>query len=169
MISSYEGEIEVRYGEISCEGEIEIDLRDGVYARVRSEVCGEEVEILLEDEEIYVRVGEVVVKSELSEIRETIKRVEEAFDVEIRMPEIGEEDLTLERIKGIIREIKGVELEGLRLTIGEGIAAIYEEGGLRIEVRLSECEEIEKAEEPEGTTTVEEVIEKVKEVNILIN
>ena len=168
LIGAYSGTLLVKVKGIEQEIDVEIDLTDGIYMKASGEIEGERVEMLYEGGEIYVKVGELVVRSGVSEIGELKARVSELFGIE--MPEMPEIDTSVEGILGLIstldlNAIDATAIEGLTYRVGsQGIGVTYASADVEIVLELSEVGHLDRATVPTEYVELTEVLDKYEAI-----
>ena len=116
LAKQFGGNLEVEIGGNTISAKYVVDFKNKLVAKVDTTLFGETVEIYLNDNQIFLVAGELVVEGCLSDIESYIGRIEEIFGVElvdesVQMPEIDE---MLREISNVLKQLSvGEDLEKL--------------------------------------------------------
>ncbi len=87
---------------LEIEADVEIDLCDQIYLRISTTVLGEEVEILINNNIVGVRVGEISLETDLNNAKELFDYVKELFALTIEGTEVlggqGLKDVDIDKL-----------------------------------------------------------------------
>lgn len=173
LLSSQNGTFTVSYlyeenGEkkqIEIVADLQLDFSNGLYTKLHTTIFGEDFEILLIDNMMYVSIGEIVVCSDLCNLKDLIEKVIQIFDLQI------ENQFDLNSIFQILETLNLNEIDILQWLKQQNVDLQVSNQQISILAKISEnlkvsvCLEnksFEKIEAPQNAEDLQVLLPKVK-------
>lgn len=103
------GKIELSYKENLVEIDYVVDFSNEVVAKLETEIFGEKVAIFVQNQNIYLQIGGVVVEGNISDLDQYIARLNEIFDTDIDLDNIlptSDASQIFEMVEKILNDLK---------------------------------------------------------------
>lgn len=172
LTAKHSGKFDLSYangeGKITISANVELDLSDKIYAHVSMVVMGESVEIVVSNNLLYARIGEIEVKTNFNSAKELYEYIIEIFELVIPDVEINFEEI-LNNLD--LNGTNILQIAGLNLSVSaDGVNVSYKlNDNLKFALNLENVEAIEIKEIPEDAEDLKSLIGKIASVKKLVS
>lgn len=153
---------------ITVTADIKLDLSDKIYAYVSMVVMGESVELVVSNNLLYAKIGEIEVKTNFNSAKELYEYIVEIFEIVIPGADIDWEEI-LNKLDLNGRNI--LQIAGLDLSISaEAVNVSYKANdNLKVALKLENVDVVEIKEIPENAEDLKFLIGKAASIKKMIS
>ena len=134
ILSTQEGTVKVNYKGQEIDVDLKLDLDGKIYVNAKTELLGEQIELTILNNKLYIQVGELTLGTDFNGMKELVEKIVETFELTLPTFEIDTDALK----DFDFSAVEDFAVEGLEFAIsGTELNVRYANADLSVELELA--------------------------------
>ncbi len=121
--NQFGGQAGITFNDFVVKANYVVDFSNGILAKISTQIFGENVSIYLNNNQIFISVGEVVVEGNIDDLENYIAKIDSIFGTDLTN-QVASSDIEV-GVQGLIGKLSEI-LNELKLAESEGVIALIE-------------------------------------------